>query len=58
LSFIPRESFPCDGNKTIASLFALGVSIGSELATGSFEQLATPHFERFYDFPYWLTHDR
>jgi len=34
------------------------VRIGSELATGSFEQLAMPHFERLYNFACWLTHDR
>jgi DNA-directed RNA polymerase specialized sigma24 family protein len=34
------------------------VSIGSELADGSFEQLAMPHFERLYNFACWLTHDR
>ena len=32
--------------------------IGSELAYGSFEQLAMPHFERLYNFACWLTHDR
>ena len=32
--------------------------IGSELAAGSFEQLAMPHFERLYNFACWLTHDR
>jgi RNA polymerase sigma-70 factor (ECF subfamily) len=34
------------------------VRIGSELATGSFEQLAMPHFERLYSFACWLTQDR
>jgi RNA polymerase sigma-70 factor (ECF subfamily) len=34
------------------------VRIGSELAAGSFEQLAMPHFERLYNFACWLTHDR
>jgi RNA polymerase sigma-70 factor (ECF subfamily) len=34
------------------------VRIGSELADGSFEQLAMPHFERLYNFACWLTHDR
>ncbi|MGA3197697.1 MAG: sigma-70 family RNA polymerase sigma factor [Terriglobales bacterium] len=32
--------------------------IGSELADGSFEQLAMPHFERLFNFACWLTHDR
>jgi RNA polymerase sigma-70 factor (ECF subfamily) len=34
------------------------VRIGSELADGSFEQLAMPHFERLFNFACWLTHDR
>jgi RNA polymerase sigma-70 factor (ECF subfamily) len=34
------------------------VRIGSELAAGSFEQLAMPHFERLYNFACWLTRDR
>jgi RNA polymerase sigma-70 factor, ECF subfamily len=34
------------------------VRIGSELAAGSFEHLAMPHFERLYNFACWLTHDR
>ena len=28
------------------------------LLSGSFEQLAMPHFERLYNFACWLTHDR
>jgi RNA polymerase sigma-70 factor, ECF subfamily len=28
------------------------------LPSESFEQLAMPHFERLYNFAYWLTHDR
>jgi len=28
------------------------------LPSGSFEQLAMPHFERLYNFACWLTHDR
>ncbi len=34
------------------------MSIGRELADGSFEQLAMPHFERLYNFACWLTHDQ
>jgi RNA polymerase sigma-70 factor (ECF subfamily) len=30
----------------------------NSLPTGSFEQLAMPHFERLYNFACWLTHDR
>ena len=28
------------------------------MPSGSFEQLAMPHFERLYNFACWLTHDR
>jgi len=31
---------------------------GESLPSGSFEQLAMPHFERLYNFACWLTHDR
>ena len=35
----------------------VGVSEES-LPSGSFEQLAMPHFDRLYNFACWLTHDR
>jgi RNA polymerase sigma-70 factor, ECF subfamily len=34
------------------------VHVAENLPSESFEQLAMPHFERLYNFAYWLTHDR
>ncbi len=47
-----------DGNKTIAGWFTLVYVSETSLASGSFEQLAMPHFERLYNFACWLTQDR
>ncbi|MGA3089006.1 MAG: sigma-70 family RNA polymerase sigma factor [Terriglobales bacterium] len=40
------------------SASSLCVGTVSQLAAESFEPLATPHFERLYNFACWLTHDR
>ncbi len=47
-----------DGNKTIAGWFTLVCVSETSLPSGSFEQLAMPHFERLYNFACWLTQDR
>ena len=47
-----------DGNKTIACWFTLVCVSETSLPSGSFEQLAMPHFEPLYNFACWLTQDR
>ena len=42
----------------IAGWFTLVCVSEESLPSGSFEQLAMPHFERLYNFACWLTHDR
>jgi RNA polymerase sigma-70 factor (ECF subfamily) len=56
--FIPREIFVRYGNKMLARWFNLVWMPEDSLPSGSFEQLAMPHFERLYNFACWLTHDR
>jgi RNA polymerase sigma-70 factor (ECF subfamily) len=46
------------GNKTIVRWFTLVCVPEESVPSGSFEQLAMPHFERLYNFACWLTHDR
>jgi RNA polymerase sigma-70 factor (ECF subfamily) len=46
------------GNKTGSRWFTLVCVPGETLPSGTFEQLAMPHFERLYNFACWLTHDR
>jgi RNA polymerase sigma-70 factor, ECF subfamily len=46
------------GNKTTVYSFTLVCVPEDSLPSGSFEQLAMPHFERLYNFACWLTHDR
>jgi RNA polymerase sigma-70 factor (ECF subfamily) len=46
------------GNKTLPRWFTLVCVSENNLPTGSFEQLAMPHFESLYNFACWLTHDR
>jgi RNA polymerase sigma-70 factor (ECF subfamily) len=46
------------GNKMAAAWFTLVCVSEESLLSGSFEQLAMPHFERLYNFACWLTHDR
>jgi RNA polymerase sigma-70 factor, ECF subfamily len=46
------------GNKMTAAWFTLVCVPEESLLSGSFEQLAMPHFERLYNFACWLTHDR
>jgi RNA polymerase sigma-70 factor, ECF subfamily len=41
-----------------AGWFSLVCVSEESLLSGSFEQLAMPHFERLYNFACWLTHDR
>jgi RNA polymerase sigma-70 factor (ECF subfamily) len=41
-----------------AGWFTLVCVSEESLLSGSFEQLAMPHFERLYNFACWLTHDR
>ena len=41
-----------------AAWFTLVCVSEESLLSGSFEQLAMPHFERLYNFACWLTHDR
>jgi RNA polymerase sigma-70 factor (ECF subfamily) len=55
---IPPEICVGDGNKTIAGWFTLVCVSETSLPSGSFEQLAMPHFERLYNFACWLTQDR
>src|SRR5271170_3887971 len=43
---IPREISVSDGNKTIAGWFTLVCVPETSLPSGSFEELAMPHFER------------
>jgi RNA polymerase sigma-70 factor (ECF subfamily) len=47
-----------DGNKKTAGWFTLVCVSETSLPSGSFEQLAMPHFERLYNFACWLTQDR
>jgi RNA polymerase sigma-70 factor (ECF subfamily) len=47
-----------DGNKMIAGWFTLVCVPEESLRSGSFEQLAMPHFDRLFNFACWLTHDR
>jgi RNA polymerase sigma-70 factor (ECF subfamily) len=47
-----------DGNKKTAGWFTLVCVSEPSLPSGSFEQLAMPHFERLYNFACWLTQDR
>jgi RNA polymerase sigma-70 factor (ECF subfamily) len=47
-----------DGNKTIIRWFTLVCVSQETLPSGSFEELAMPHFERLYNFACWLTQDR
>ena len=46
------------GNKTPARWFNLVCVSEDIVPSGSFEQLAMPHFERLYNFACWLTQDR
>ncbi len=46
------------GNKTRLPWFTLVYVPGETLPSGTFEDLAMPHFERLYNFACWLTHDR
>jgi RNA polymerase sigma-70 factor (ECF subfamily) len=46
------------GIKTAARWFTLVCVSQESLPSGSFEQLAMPHFERLYNFACWLTQDR
>jgi RNA polymerase sigma-70 factor, ECF subfamily len=55
---LPREISASDGNKTFAGWFTLVCVSKTSLPSGSFEQLAMPHFERLYNFACWLTQDR
>jgi len=41
-----------------AAWFTLVCVSEESLLSGSFEQLAMPHFEQLYNFACWLTHDR
>jgi len=41
----------------LAGWFTL-VCVSESMPSGTFEQLAMPHFERLYNFACWLTHDR
>jgi RNA polymerase sigma-70 factor (ECF subfamily) len=52
------ELFVGDGNKTIVCWFTLVCVSQETLPSGSFEELAMPHFERLYNFACWLTQDR
>ena len=52
------QLFAGRGNKTTAGWFTLVCVSEESLLSGSFEQLAMPHFERLYNFACWLTHDR
>jgi len=49
VSFIPWELFLRVGNKAIVRWFTLVCASETMLATGAFEQLAMPHFERLYN---------
>lgn len=42
----------------IVGVFTIVYVSEESLPSGSFEQLAMPHFERLYNFACWLTHDR
>jgi RNA polymerase sigma-70 factor, ECF subfamily len=53
-----REIFVGYGNKTTVRWFTLVSVPENSLPSGSFEQLAMPHFERLFNFACWLTHDR
>ncbi len=46
------------GNKTRLRWFTLVCVSQESLSSGTFEQLAMPHFDRLYNFACWLTHDR
>jgi RNA polymerase sigma-70 factor (ECF subfamily) len=46
------------GNKTLVGWFTLVCVSQESMPSGTFEQLAMPHFERLYNFACWLTHDR
>ncbi|HZW97103.1 MAG TPA: sigma-70 family RNA polymerase sigma factor [Candidatus Eremiobacteraceae bacterium] len=46
------------GNKTCPRWFTLVCVSQESLSSGTFEQLAMPHFDRLYNFACWLTHDR
>jgi RNA polymerase sigma-70 factor (ECF subfamily) len=52
------QLFAGRGNKTTAGWFTLVCVSEESLLSGSFEQLAMPHFDRLYNFACWLTHDR
>jgi RNA polymerase sigma-70 factor, ECF subfamily len=45
-------------NKTMVCWFTLVCVSQGTLPSGSFEELALPHFERLYNFACWLTQDR
>ncbi|MGB8012625.1 MAG: sigma-70 family RNA polymerase sigma factor [Terriglobales bacterium] len=47
-----------NGIKTTVRWFTLMSVPEESLTSGSFEQLAMPHFERLYNFACWLTQDR
>jgi RNA polymerase sigma-70 factor (ECF subfamily) len=53
-----RKLFVGDGNKTIIRWFTLVCVSQETLPSGSFEELAMPHFARLYNFACWLTQDR
>ena len=46
------------GNKTRLRWFTLVCVSQESLSSGTFEQLAMPHFDRLYNFACWLTHDQ
>jgi RNA polymerase sigma-70 factor (ECF subfamily) len=46
------------GNKKVVPWFTLVCVSENSLPSGSFEELAMPHFERLYNFACWLTRDR
>jgi len=46
------------GIKTTLRWFTLVCVSEESLPSGSFQDLAMPHFERLFNFACWLTHDR
>ena len=53
-----RKLIAGTGNKPSVGWFTLVCVSEESLPSGSFEQLAMPHFDRLYNFACWLTHDR
>jgi RNA polymerase sigma-70 factor (ECF subfamily) len=55
---VPPEYLSAAGNKIRIRWFTLVCVSEESLPSGTFEQLAMPHFDQLYNFACWLTQDR